>query len=805
MSFFTNMKADRLIADIKAAGDGSGADADKALDRLGRLGPAAIPRIIDALSNADRRETEAFVRVLSALIDNKSLAQVVTALTDANPRTSAAIVAALSAGREYNPQLLLPLLDDPKSPRGPIVSVLAAQKSRLPARDLLSRAYNQEATEKAALFRIIGEIADASLVPELLSRLEGKDPIARTHIISIVSRFNRPDVAQALQAQLRDTNKFIRQAVLNALARLDGNVDPAVLCDLLRDPDVETQQKAIDAVVRANHPDTMKYLVGVLKDESEGARRAAVEVLNEIGTTQHIKFLLQSIKDDDWWVRSRAADALAKIGGPRVIEASLELIRDQDEDVRRAAIEILNQTKDERAVSHLIEATHDADWWVRERAVDALAEIGSRTALPALLGMLDAVEARSLPTVVRAIGKLGDSSHVVRLLPLLDNPSKEARLEVIAALTRLADDNSADTVRVKLEDVGALMADPTVSHAALRAVDDLANRFAGGPVAARQAGASMVESRPAIGRTQADVGRTLLTDRADVDTIVKKAREQQRLDISTMKPGDVLEGRYKFVRKIGKGAFGTVLLMEDTVVEEQLVLKFLNPNVSQDEEMMKRFVHELRYSRKITHRNVIRIYDFLHIRGNYAISMEYFPSHTLGNEVNDKPLPLPKAVRFAIDIATGMTVAHQSGIIHRDLKPANVLINEDGLVKIVDFGVAAAQHQGDTQLTKTGYVIGSPKYMAPEQILGKKVDERADIYSLGVMLYEMLTGEPPYHRGDHMAVMYQHVQGKAKPPIEVNPGIPPGLSEIVTKAMSVDKARRFQSMEEMRAALERYL
>ena len=173
--------------------------------------------------------------------------------------------------------------------------------------------------------------------------------------------------------------------------------------------------------------------------------------------------------------------------------------------------------------------------------------------------------------------------------------------------------------------------------------------------------------------------------------------------------------------------------------------------------------------------------------------------------MNDKPLALVKAVRYAIDVATGMVVAHQQGIVHRDLKPANVLINDEGLVKIVDFGVAAAQQQGDTQLTKTGYVIGSPKYMAPEQILGKKVDERADIYSLGVILYEMLTGEPPYHRGDHMAVMYQHVQGKARPPIEVNPDIPPGLSEIVMKAMAVDKARRFQSMEELRAALEHYL
>ena len=143
--------------------------------------------------------------------------------------------------------------------------------------------------------------------------------------------------------------------------------------------------------------------------------------------------------------------------------------------------------------------------------------------------------------------------------------------------------------------------------------------------------------------------------------------------------------------------------------------------------------------------------------------------------------------------------------MHRDLKPANVLINDEGVVKIVDFGVAAAQHQGDTQLTKTGYVIGSPKYMAPEQILGKKVDERADIYSLGVIMYEMLTGTPPYHRGDHMSVMYQHVQGRARPPIELNPALPQGISDLVMKCMAVDKEKRFASMDEVNVALERFL
>ena len=217
--------------------------------------------------------------------------------------------------------------------------------------------------------------------------------------------------------------------------------------------------------------------------------------------------------------------------------------------------------------------------------------------------------------------------------------------------------------------------------------------------------------------------------------------------------------------------------MEDTVVDERLILKFLNPNVSEDEEIMKRFVHELRYSRKITHHNVIRIYDFLFIQGNYAISMEYFPSHTLGSEVvGEKPMPLARALNFGIDICTGMEVAHAQGIVHRDLKPANVLINNEGLLKIVDFGVAAAQREGDTQLTKTGYVIGSPKYMAPEQILGKKVDQRADVYALGVILYEIMTGVPPYARGDHMSVMYQHVQGKARPPREINPGAAAGTA-----------------------------
>jgi serine/threonine-protein kinase len=799
MSFFANFRADSLIEKIRTLGDPAHPEAQGAFAKLIKLGPSAIPKIVEALATADKNETLAYVDVLTRMVDNKTFPVMAEGLSDDNPRAVKAIAWALTSSRNYTPQLLLDLLAKPGISKPAVMDILASQKGRLSVRELLNHAYNQEASEKASLFRIIGEIADDSSVLELISRVEGKDPIARMHIINILARFNRSDVAKALQTQLKDPNKFIRQAALNALLKMDGSLDIGPVCELLRDADMEVQARAVDVVIRARNPDTMKHLVPVLKDENEYARRAAVEVLNELGTARDIKHLLQVIRDDDWWVRSRAADALGKIGGPRVVDAVLELVRDDDEEVRRAAIEILNQTKDERAVNSLIDATRDKDWWVAERAVDALAEIGSKKAVPALLEMLGSNNTRSLPAVARALGKLGDVKAVEPLLKLLDNPEKEIKVEVMNALARLADDRRADSIRSYIHAAGSTSNEHTVAQAAMSALGEIDSRFSSTAIAAQQ---KVATAAP----TPSEAAKTLLVEKADIAAIVKKAEEAQKLDISTLKSGDVIEGRYKYIEKIGKGAFGTVVLVEDTVVEERLILKFLNPNVSQDEEMMKRFVHELRYSRKITHKNVIRIYDFLYMRGNYAISMEYFPSHTLGGEiVNEKAMPLKKALQYGCDIATGMIVAHLAGIVHRDLKPANILINDEGLLKIVDFGVAAAHKEGDTQLTKTGYVIGSPKYMAPEQILGKKVDERADIYSLGVILYEMVTGQPPYSRGDHMSVMYQHVQGKARPPIEVNPAVPKELSDAVMKAMSVDKTKRFQSMDEIRLALEKFL
>ena len=815
MSLLGGFRADQLVNQLVAEQKPDSASARKLVDRIKKIGPKVIPKAIDALALSDKSHTMVFVDILSSLVDDKSLDLFKEGLADGNDRVVSGTSWALSSSTNYNANNLLPFFDDPEVSKPALIEILRVHKQDLSVHDLLQRAYESEPNESAALFNIIGDTIRAEMVPDLISRLGGRDPVIKVHIINLITRFDRPEVNQALEMQLRDANKMVRSAALSALATRGDSVNISAVAKLLQDPDIDVQNKAVDMMVQLNHPETVRYLTEALKDESEYARRAAVEVLNEVGSKDSVKELFQVLKDDDWWVRSRAGDALAEIGGPKVVNSVVQLIKDEDEEIRRTAIEILNATKDEAAVDHLLNATHDDDWWVKERAIDALSKIGSPKAVPRLEQMLGQ-NPKTDTVIVRALGKLGSEKHISRIVPLLNSPERDVQIEAIRALSHLADESHAETVRGVLQKIKQVD-EPTIINSADKALKDLDARFSATVMAENKRAEKIGEHTKTMLLDDDDLSKLLdqqakaRTEAAQLDgdpTAAAPAAPapvpaSAHLDISKLNPGDIIDGRYKYIEKIGKGAFGTVLLMQDAVVDEQLILKFLNPNVSSDEEMMKRFVHELRYSRKITHRNVIRIYDFLHLEGAYAISMEYFPSHTLSGEIpNNQPMDVKKALKFSRDIATGMSVAHQAGVIHRDLKPANVLVNDDGLLKIVDFGVAAAAASGDTQLTKTGYVIGSPKYMAPEQILGKKVDETADIYSVGVIMYEMATGFPPYSRGDHMSVMYQHVQGKAKQCQEVNPEIPDEFAAVIAKAMSVDKTKRYQSMEELAEALD---
>ena len=699
MNFLNSYRADSLIAQIREEADPTSANGKKLFAKLKDVGSGAIPKILEALASSDKRQTAEYVELLSTLTNDKTLPLITRGLADGDPRTVSGTAWALSTNKHFNVNRIVDLLGEDDYSKAAIVEVLQAHKDRLNIRQLLAQIYFLQPSEKAAVFKLIDEVTTEEMVPDLLSRLDGKDPLVKTHLINVLARYDLPEVNKALQEGLRDSNKLVRGAALAGIARSKTAVDVGQIAALLLDPDLEVMNKAVDVIIHLNHPETAKYLIEALKAENEFSRRSAVEVLNAIGTTHSIKYLLEAVADEDWWVRSRASDALARIGGPRVVDAVLDLIKDKDENIRRAAIEILNTCRDKRAVDRLIEATRDKDWWVSERAADALAEIGDSKALPAVLEMM-AKNNRSLPVAIAAAAKLGTHKILDKVLPFLQRPEREVRVAAIAAVAQLAGEQQAEAVRPYLQQ-SAQGADETVQRAVTKALQKLdgrlsqSGRFMGstgtGTLSTAAVGAAAAPTpppMPAATQTRAAAGpaappspattgsaRTLLID-APEEAAAPASPEAPSFDLSALQNGDMIEGRYKFIQKIGKGAFGTVVLVEDTVVEERLILKFLNANVSSDEEMLKRFVHELRYSRRITHKNVIRIYDFLYVGGSYAISMEYFPSHTLGTEIaNEKPMAPKKAVAYGTDICIGMSVAHQQGIIHRDLKPANILIN----------------------------------------------------------------------------------------------------------------------------------
>jgi serine/threonine-protein kinase len=494
----------------------------------------------------------------------------------------------------------------------------------------------------------------------------------------------------------------------------------------------------------------------------------------------------------------------------------LALIRDEDPFLRRTAVEILNTSKDARAFESLVEALQDEDWWVRERAADALASMGNADAAAPLRELLQQDE-QTIQVAMRALASLGDKESVRDLIKALQsNTNPAVQKEAIAALTQLVDESNALDVQqavTQMIDVN----DQDVRQLASEAAADLADRFSGKTQIIprpqmdelRQQAQATAASSLADGLTPTPTPAPV-RKRSGAEVHVSNAADGETslmlIDADRLQPGDHISNRYKVIKRVGKGGFGTVVLVNDEVVEDQYILKFLNPAFASDASVVQRFTHELRYARKVTHENIIRIYDFLTFGQSYAISMEYFPSHSLADEL-DKGVPedMRRMVRILRDICGGMATAQHVNVVHRDLKPANILIDDNDVVKIVDFGLAAAASQMDGRITKTGILVGTPTYMAPEQARGEEIDSRTDIYSLGVIMYRIFTGRPPYDEKDPMSTLLKHVEGKAPPPRSLNQEIPEQLDAIIRKAMTARREERYQSFDEFRTDLDRLL
>ncbi|MCK4771296.1 MAG: protein kinase [Candidatus Latescibacteria bacterium] len=252
---------------------------------------------------------------------------------------------------------------------------------------------------------------------------------------------------------------------------------------------------------------------------------------------------------------------------------------------------------------------------------------------------------------------------------------------------------------------------------------------------------------------------------------------------------------YKIIDKLGEGGMGEVWLAEDTRLERKVALKFLSREAAADEDRA-RFLREARAASALDHSNICTLHEIGETDdGRTFLAMAYCEGETIREKIARGPLPLPEALDIAVGVGEGLARAHREGIVHRDIKPANAILTRDGIVKIVDFGLATIA--GETRLTRTGTSMGTVAYMSPEQVRGERVDHRADIWALGAMLYEMVVGRPPFESHHEQGVVYGILNDEPEPPTALRTGVPMELDRIVAKALQKDPGQRYQHVEDM--------
>ncbi|MCK4646217.1 MAG: protein kinase [Candidatus Aminicenantes bacterium] len=260
--------------------------------------------------------------------------------------------------------------------------------------------------------------------------------------------------------------------------------------------------------------------------------------------------------------------------------------------------------------------------------------------------------------------------------------------------------------------------------------------------------------------------------------------------------GTTFANRYEIIEELGKGGMGKVYRVEDKKIKEEVALKLIKPEIASDKKTIERFSNELKMARKISHRNVCRMYDLGEEKGIHYITMEYVPGEDLKTTIRRVgPLGAGKTLFIAKQVCEGLIEAHRLGVVHRDLKPQNIMIDKEGNTRIMDFGIARSlKGKG---ITGAGVMIGTPEYMSPEQAEVKDVDQRSDIYSLGVILYEMVTGRVPFEGETALSIAMKHKSEMPKDPRELNTQIPEDLSQVILKCMEKDKENRYQTAEEL--------
>lgn len=704
-----------------------------------------------------------------------------------NIRSTAADI--LSQSSQINPAKLFKKLQETEGSTAEIIDILSFQKASLRPEQIINNALKLKKADAERLLQLAeGSTRDVDLsalniVPDSI-----ESPTIKIMLLRYFSTLKQPEVSAIIAKFLTDDNKTIIIESLKALNNLKLHFDASVVLPFIETMTDVEREMALEILQKQANSELLPGLAPWTTSKSDELREIFIKLVAKFATQDSLERFLLRLEQQEWWGRDQALKSLINHGNTQLAQAAKDLVGHDSEFVRSAAQQLSSLQGDDIDLDSMVETALHENWQVREKAIAMIGSSGKRESLALLRKAFDRWP-DSAVAVLKAVKQLGFSKGLEIAFQCMKMPEALVQREALGTVASLATQQHASNIRdTVLTLVPRLQA--TVRDTAHEVLLQITKDFSLTELKIEDA--ALFETRLVKLEENLNAAKTAAS------TVNHEATEVVNfLNIEELKQGDFWMDRFRIVKEVGRGAMGRVMLADDEMVGEQLILKFMHPELTADGASRERFLREVKYSRKVSHANVIRIHDMLFKNGLCAISMEYFESRGVDDLLNEvKSFEAEPGLDILYQIASGMSAAHKQNVIHRDLKPSNVMMNDKGLVKVVDFGIASASSNSESTLTKTGSIIGTPAYLSPERAKGLEADYRCDIYALGVIAYRMFAGRLPY-KGEPMSILFQHLEGNAKPLHEVNKAISARISMLVQKMMAVEAENRIQTMDDV--------
>ncbi len=763
-------------------------------DKIRHSARGSLDRIIQVIPEASKLHAKVLKQICLEHVEGGTEELFLKKLDADATDVRSATAEILAQSAQISPSKLFKKLHESNVSKTEIIDILAFQREQLKPELIIVNALKLDKGHAEQLLKL----AQDSAQPLDLSALRFdsdsiKSPTIKIMLLRYFAQIEQAGVARQITKFLTDSNKTIVIEALKALKNLKVSFDASSLLPFVETMSETEREMAIEILRVQANADLVSKLAPWTCGKSEDIREIFIKLLVKHVTQEGLESFFKLLEQQDWYGKEQALKSLQKFGNDKLYNAASGLTGHDNEFVRDQAQQLATLSSDPADLKLLWDNALHENWQIREKAIASVGKSGNRESL----GLLKKVIKKYPETAVvalRAVCELGFSKGLEIAFLCLKMPEALVQREAIATIGKLSTKQHAKTIRDKLmQNVPKMQA--TVRDTAGEVVNQLTETF---ELSALDVDQEQYFDTRLIKLTETQDGTPVAVPVAATQVV-------QFLNIEELKDGDLWLDRYRIRKEIGRGAMGRVMLAEDEMVGEELILKFMHPELTADGGSRERFLREVKYSRKVSHPNVIRIHDMLFKDNLSAISMEFFESRGIDEFLREKKFYEPKeGLDILIQVSDGMAAAHNQQVIHRDLKPSNILMDDTGLVKIVDFGIASASSQADATLTKTGSIIGTPAYLSPERAKGLEADHRSDIYALGIIAYCMFAGKLPY-TGEPMSLLFQHLEGNAVPLHEVKKSVGARVSLLVQKMMAVELEDRLQTMEDVSAAIKEVL